>query len=457
MTTMFNTRRRVSRFGLAATLLACGCEAPAPPPATPSAVAATAPSSSPADLRRAEWRALATTSPRTKGRTDPVDAQLEALVASAQKVPTRPEPWIVLGQAWVVKARQSGDVGYYTSADACASIALDLAPDLTIAEHLRLLVMQNNHAFQQARDLAQRLTARNADDFIAYGALSDAYLELGKLDAAVDAAQRMVDLKPSLPAYARMAHLRWLLGDLTGAQEGFKLAFDAGRGARDPEPVAWVLVQAATLFWHQGDLEGVAAGADFVRKHFPNLGDYAPLLQLEGRLALARGEARTAVERLTRAFAVTPVAETAWLLADAHLAAGETDAAAKAEAEVLRLGRQGDARTLAQFLAERNRNPDEAVAAATEDRKHRGGPYADDALAFALFRAGRVDEALPLARAVAAQKVPDARLDYHAGLVLSAGAATRAEGHALLQRALKTNPRFDAHAVAAIKAELQRQ
>jgi hypothetical protein len=41
--------------------------------------------------------------------------------------------------------------------------------------------------------------------------------------------------------------------------------------------------------------------------------------------------------------------------------------------------------------------------------------------------------------------------------VLSAGAATRAEGHALLRRALKTNPRFDAHAVAAIKAELQRQ
>jgi tetratricopeptide (TPR) repeat protein len=437
-----------------------GCEpsaAPAPT-ATPTSAASTPPTAlTPAQSRRAEWQALATATVRTPGRTDPVDAQLEQLVGAAKSKPTLPEPWVVLGQAWVVKARQSGDVGHYTSADACASLALDLAPDLSIAQHLRLLVMQNNHAFEAARALATQLTSRDPDDFIAHGALSDAHLELGHLDAAVESAQKMVDLKPSLPSFARMAHLRWLLGDLTGARDAFKLAFDAGRGARDPEPVAWVLVQAATLFWHQGDLEGVQAGVDFVHTHLPNLGAYAPLLQLEGRLALARGETRTAVERLKLAYATTPTAETAWLLADAHLAAGDADAGAKAEAEVLRLGRQGDPRTLAQFLAERNRDADEAVTAATADRKHRGGPYADDALAFALYRAGRLDEALPLARSVAALKVPDARLDYHAGLVLSARPATRAEGHALLERALKTNPHFDARGVAAVKAELQRQ
>ena len=446
--------QRPAAWGLALCVL--GCE-PAPP-ATPAATTSAPPTAlTAAQARHAEWQALATATVRTPGRTDPVDAQLEQLVAAAKSKPTLPEPWVVLGQAWVVKARQSGDVGHYTSADACASLALDLAPDLSIAQHLRLLVMQNNHAFEAARALATQLTTRNPDDFIAHGALSDAHLELGQMDAAVESVQKMVDLKPSLPAFARMAHLRWLMGDLTGARDAFKLAFDAGRGARDPEPVAWVLVQAATLFWHQGDLEGVKAGADFVRTHLPNLGAYAPLLQLEGRLALARGDARTAVDHLKRAYATTPTAETAWLLADAHLAAGEASAAAKAEAEVLRLGRQGDARTLAQFLAERNRDADEAVAAATADRKHRGGPYADDALAFALFRAGRLDEAVPLARSVAALKLPDARLDYHAGLVLAARPATRAEGLALLERALETNPHFDAKGVAAIRAELQRK
>lgn len=445
--------RDAAILGLA--LLACQPQnnpaASANGPSTPGGAAgpsAPAAASTPEASRLAEHRTLALSDP---GPPDRIDARLKEFSEAARALPKKPESWVLLGQAWVLKARQSGDSGYYLNAKACAELAFALAPDFQLAQHLQLLVLQNEHSFEAARTLALRLTSSNPGDFMAQGALSDAELELGHIPEAEAAAQRMMDLKPSLPAYARLAHLRFVAGDINGAKEAFRLAFDAGRGAPDPEPAAWTLVQAATLFWHVGDYEGTKAGLDFVATSFPSLGAYAPALQLEGRLALSMGQTTSAITALTRSMVVTPSAETAWLLADAHLAAGDGVLAKAAELEVLRLGRQTDARTLSLFLAHRDRDHDEALRAAEQDRKHRGGVYADDALAFALYRAGRAAEALPLVRAMVATGTPDARLLFHAGLVLRAAGLTpneKREGDDLIRRALKQNPNFDAASVA---------
>ena len=50
-----------------------------------------------------------------------------------------------------------------------------------------------------------------------YGLLGDAVLEQGSLDEAAIAYQCMVDLRPDLQSYSRVAHLRWLKGDVDGA------------------------------------------------------------------------------------------------------------------------------------------------------------------------------------------------------------------------------------------------
>jgi tetratricopeptide (TPR) repeat protein len=108
----------------------------------------------------------------------------------------------------------------------------------------------------------------------------------------------------------------------------------------------------------------------------------------------------------------------------------------------VRLGRRGDRLNLALFLATRNRDAAEALAAITAEAESRAGVYVDDARAFALYRAGRIDEALAASERALALGTPDARLLFHAGAIrIAAGDA--AGGRKLVAQALELNPGFD--------------
>ena len=182
-----------------------------------------------------------------------VDHVIAAAQSAAKKNPQKVDLWISLGRAWVRKARETEDPGYYLHADACADVALAIAPEDTSALGLRALVLLNQHRFAEAEALARTITTKRADDPVAWGNLSDVLLEMGRTEEAAKAAQTMVDLKPNLPSYARAAHFRWLAGDAAGAKSFYHHAIDAGADQRDPEPRAWVLVQTANVFWNEGD------------------------------------------------------------------------------------------------------------------------------------------------------------------------------------------------------------
>jgi hypothetical protein len=72
-----------------------------------------------------------------------VDVHIARLHELARAEPRRAGHFIELGRAWVGKARQSSDPGYYLNANACADVALDLAPDDRLALELRALVLLN--------------------------------------------------------------------------------------------------------------------------------------------------------------------------------------------------------------------------------------------------------------------------------------------------------------------------
>jgi tetratricopeptide (TPR) repeat protein len=280
---------------------------------------------------------------------------------------------------------------------------------------------------------------RDDDDPMSWGLLSDASLELGDLDGAIEAAQRMVDLKPSLLSYGRAAHLAWLQGDTAAAKLIYQRAIEAGRQHADPEPRAWMVVQAALLFWHEGDYAGADAGFELALSQIP---DYAPALEGKGKVALSQGDYQAAIHWLERAQARTGLVETSWLLGDAYTLAGRRDAAERCYARVVRDGRKHDPRTLAAFFATKNRNIDEAVSLARAEFAQRPDLYTKDVLAWALFRAGELDEAQRLSSEAVAAGTRDARLWFHAAQIArAAGFAARAQE--LMARALHQNPRFD--------------
>jgi tetratricopeptide (TPR) repeat protein len=244
--------------------------------------------------------------------------------------------------------------------------------------------------------------------------------------------------KPDLPAYVRASYLFWLQGRAGPALEAARRAINAGSGG-DPEPRAWAMVQAAMIFWHRGDHEGANAGFD---RALEVLHGYPPALVGKGRVALAQGDARGAADFLERAWRASPRAETAWLLGDARAAAGDEAGARAAYAELERLGRAAEPRVLALFLATKGKDPGEALRLAGEEYRVRPDLYGDDALAWALYRAGRLAEARAASARALRLGTPDARLLYHAGAIRIA-LGERAAGLALVRRALSMNPGFD--------------
>lgn len=379
--------------------------------------------------------------------SDFLEVRIRELQARVRRTPSKADGWVELGQAWVRMARSSGDSQHYLSADACADVALRLSPQDRGALDLRGLMLLNGHRFEEARRLAQSVVEREPEDASAWGNLADALTDLGRYAEAVHAAQRMMDLKPNLASYARASYLLWLRGDVARAKESARLAMDAGDDRRDPEPLAWVVVQAATLFWQEGDLEGAEAGFDRALRAKPG---FPPALVGKARVALAQGQPVAAAALLQQAFDARPLAETAGLLADARRLSGDGPGAEAAEQEVLREGRSGDGRTLSVYLSTHGREPDEALVLAERELATRDDIYTEDALAWALYRKGRLAEARAASDKAMALKTPDARLLYHAGAIRLA-LGEHGAGLALVKRALAMNPGFDP--VAAPEAQ----
>lgn len=349
------------------------------------------------------------------------------------------EPLLEAARAQLRRARVSFDPGDHARARACVDGALAREPEHAGARQLDSLMLLNDHRFVEARDAARRLVATDPQDALSWGTLSDAQLELGELDGAIEAAQRMMDLKPNLPAYGRAAHLRWLQGDVAGAKQLYELAIAVGAAQRDREPRAWMISEVARLFWHEGDYRGAAAGFELALREQP---DYAPALEGRGRAALSLGDYAGAIDWLERALRARPLAETAWLLGDAHALAGEREAAERAYADVQREGVAHDPRTLALFLASQGRDPERALKLARAEHATRSDLYANDVLALALLRAGQHDEADRHASRALAHGTKDARLLYHAGLIKRA-LGQNDKASALIAEALRLNPRFD--------------
>jgi tetratricopeptide (TPR) repeat protein len=218
-----------------------------------------------------------------------------------------------------------------------------------------------------------------------------------------------------------------------------------------------MIVQAAWLFWHEGDYAGAAAGFELAMKTTP---EYAPALEGRGRTELARGNYAAAVSWLERARKAKPSVETSAYLGDAYALQGDASRAKAMYEEAERAGKQHDPRSLAAFYTSHDRNPEAALAMARAEYALRKDVISKDVMAFALYRNGRLDEAEKLARQVLATGTLDAKLLYHAGVIRSAAANDepgRAEARKLIAEALRRNPGFDPILTRAAERPLARK
>jgi tetratricopeptide (TPR) repeat protein len=317
-----------------------------------------------------------------------------------------------LGWLFVAKARASFDPGYYRLAEQCALAMNALQSDAPEALLLRGHALQNLHRFKEAEPLARELVSKRGQSFD-FGLLGDSLLEQGRLDEAVAAYQRMVDLRPDLQAYARVGYIRWLKGDTQGAIQMMHVAVEAS-SQNDPDSAAWVCTRLALLQFQSGRDDEARSAIDAALLIRPN---YPPALLLRGRMLLAGKQADEAVAALQTAAKANPLPEYQWALAEGLRAAGREPEATKVEARLQISGAANDPRTFALFLATRGEDPATAVRLGEAEMRQRQDIFTQDALAWALTSAGRVDEARPHMKLALAEGTEDGRLFFHAAVI----------------------------------------
>ena len=288
---------------------------------------------------------------------------------------------------------------------------------------LRAHVLQNLHRFKESETLARRLVQQRGLSFD-YGLLGDALMEQGKLGDAVEAYQRMMNLKPDLRAYARAAHMRWLKGDLEGAIEAMQLAVSAASSERC-RIRSWVNTRLAFYEFQAGrvnEAEQRCALALSLQNNYP------PTLLLQGRILLGQSRFGEAVDALQNAVKLNPLPEYQWTLAEALRVAGKENEASEVEAQLCQRGASSDPRTLALYLATRHESPETALRLARAELDSRSDVFTHDALAWSLAAAGKLTEAHSEMQRALAEGTQDARLLFHAGVIASqAGHSADAE------------------------------
>jgi tetratricopeptide (TPR) repeat protein len=355
-----------------------------------------------------------------KSHTDKEISQLQQRIRENRNV----ELWLDrLGWAFVAKARESFDPGFYKLAEQCARSIEKSNPQSQEAMLLRAHVLQNLHRFKESEALARLLVEQRGLSFD-YGLLGDALMEQGKLGDAVEAYQRMMNLKPDLRAYARAAHMRWLKGDLEGAIEAMQFAVSAASPS-DAESAAWVNTRLAFYEFQAGrvsEAERQCAVALSLQD------DYPPTLLLQGRILLSQSRFVEAVDVLQNAMKLNPLPEYQWTLAEALRVAGKEIEASEIEAQLSQRGASSDPRTLALYLATRRESPDTALRLARAELDSRSDVFTHDALAWSLAAAGKLTEAHNEMQRALAEGTKDARLFFHAGIIASqAGKSADAE------------------------------
>ena len=380
--------------------------APAPPvAASGEAAAAAAP----------DPCALALASPGGDERAaggESIDRQIDLLRAEAAKAADPCRALERLGWLHVARARSAFDSGHYRLAEACALCIESKRPGSADALLLRGHALQSLHRFADAEVLARKLVDLRESAF-AHGLLGDALLEQGHLGEAADSYQKMLDLKPCLQSYSRAAHLRWLKGDLPGAIELARMAYQSA-SPRDPESAAWASARLALLELQAGDAAEALSTCEAGLRHEE---DHATVLLVRGRVLLALGRGAEAIASLRRATAGSRLPEALWMLADALHADGRTAEAEAVEADLESRGALEDPRTFALYLATRDKDAARCLALAREELHTRADVFTHDALAWALLAAGSAAEARPEMERALAEGTEDARLFLHAGVI----------------------------------------
>ena len=382
------------------------------------------------------------------------DSLIQIAEARIKSVPASAHGYNMLASAYMQKARETGDFGFNARAETTLNRSLDIAPGDSSALILRATLLLTYHRFREALEEAKRAQVPGRESPDLYGVMTDALVELGDYPAAVEAAQKMMDLRPDSTSYSRASHLRALHGDLEGAIEAMGVAVKAAN-PRNQENAGWYRVHLGLDLMNAGKRTEGEREFDIALEMFP---DYHLALAAKARARVAAGDFDGAIHFYQRAQARVPLPDVVIPLGDLYSKLGRV-AEAKQQYELVDfIERQGTgnatySRQLALFWADHDMKLDEALEIMRQERAVRADIHTSDALAWCLLKKGKLAEAKESIEQAMRLGTRDARIFYHAGIIYDA-LDDRQRAVKFLKLALNADFSFDVLQADAAKRKL---
>lgn len=329
-----------------------------------------------------------------------------------------------LARLFLQRARDGGSQADLLRSEELARGSLQLRRDrngAALAVLASSLLAQ--HRFGEALDAAERLVGLDGSSVAARAMLGEIQLELGRYDEARLSFGSLV-LYRSDPAVA-VRYARWeeLRGRPAEARRLLRAARDAALElhAMPAEQLAWFQLRLGELALRY---ERPAEAERELKRGLERSPDDYRLLTALARLELIRERPAEAIAYGERAIGRMLDPSALAVLHDAHVVQGDTPAAeqyARAMAAVVRAQAGPLHREWSMFLLDQGRDVAKVLARAEEEIAARPDVYGWDLLAWARYRAGRLDEAREAMRRALALGTRDPSLGRHADIILGAG------------------------------------
>jgi tetratricopeptide (TPR) repeat protein len=374
-----------------------------------------------------------------------VKLKAAALLKDLQDKPDDKKSLLALTSLYVNEGRITGNLAYYNSAAMnCTEKVLKNDPENFEALTFKSMILLSQHRFEAGLEVAQRIQAGNPYNAFVYGLMVDANVELGNYQAAVEAADKMVSIRPDLRSYSRVAYLREIHGDLPGAIEAMKLAIDAG--APGDENTEWCRVQLGKLYEQLGQLKAAAMQYTIAGNNRP---DYPYAMAGLGRIAVEGKNYEKALSLFKKAVSLLPDHTFKEAIAEIYTLMGEEEKANRLADEILEQMKQSTSEDKVQnedhemahaYMGVNNYG--KALDYALQEYKRRPSNIeVNETVAIVYYQKADYAKAIPYIEAALKTNCQKPELLCHAGLIY-AGFGDKAKAKYYLDKALKNDPVF---------------
>lgn len=355
------------------------------------------------------------------------------------------------------RARESGSDGDYQMAEGYARRSLALRVNRNGKTYLTLATaLVASHRFAEAEQVAREAVEQEPDVPEYAAALAEIRMELGDYAGARILFDSLYRFQSKLSIAPRLSRWAELDGRPEAAYRILRKAASSAADRRDlpREQVAW-------FHYRLGDFETRHGRLYRARKEYETGLTVAPddhrILTALAKLALMEDRPRRAIEYAERALSTRVDPATLAIMAESHVALGDT-AAAEENISALEMAVRGQPgeyhRAWNLFLLDHGRDAGTVHTRAVEELKSRRDIYGYDVLAWSLYHLGRFDDAALSMTSALKLGTRDPLLLYHAGMIQNAR-GDRDSARQFLEAALAINDRFDARHADVARTTLE--